>query len=303
MRGIKKLFWIPIVAMLLLSMTSGAFATVEGDMFVDPNLVFAGPGEIFTVNVMAHHVKDLFLWEFTMYFDPSVLDALDAIPVSFELFVVKEIEMIPGKIVIIGTRELGIKVGLTGLLTLATISFQVKTHGESIIRLTKTGMIDINGEAIPHFVSGGFFDTTMPMTAPCLWIRDHGAKLWIESSTVNQWEVNPFYATISNDRPGGTNVHERELVPAYVCVNFKLYFEEADMTMNYWSDEQLLPGDSTVTLVCNYGASLIGHFTVTGVLYYRTSLSDPMVPYFEVQGSLGGEGISRDMGATTFVVS
>jgi len=131
---------------------------------VDPLMLFAEPGEHFTVNLTIMDAVDVYAWQVNLTFDPSVLRCADAwLPPDHFLAGAPEGDVglqkwsIFSHSVVVGTCILGDYLGMNGSGTLVTIEFEVVGFGESVL-----GIDDTPGAAAWTFVGDSDLEYTMP---------------------------------------------------------------------------------------------------------------------------------------------
>lgn len=136
MRGRRSLVLIFLVAVLVsMVVVDLGTSAPEVVLYVDPSVSSAPPLGTFDVNVTVGVVEDLFLSEFFLRFDPSLLEAVDAVRGDFETLYLEEIDNDAGIVHLVAGRPVGVFTGLSGTLVLAKISFLVKAEGSGTLYL------------------------------------------------------------------------------------------------------------------------------------------------------------------------
>jgi len=147
MRGMKNLVWISLVTMLVIAMAGLGEASPEIVLYVDPEITTKQSGN-FDIYVTASDVVDLFLAEFLLRFNSSVLAVVDDPATSdiegvnsgdvapyLEKIHVEMLDNTEGWVRVASGREVEVKEGLTGTVQLAKITFSVKAEGFSDLHL------------------------------------------------------------------------------------------------------------------------------------------------------------------------
>ena len=118
-----------------------------------------GIGETFTVDVKINNVDDLYAFEFKLKYNPEILDFV-GISSSFlnsPTFDAKKTADETSGIVWLATSSTHPASPKTGSGTLATITFQVKGMGESILDIYYSKLLNSDVERISHVVKDGYF--------------------------------------------------------------------------------------------------------------------------------------------------
>ena len=124
---------------------------------------------------------------------------------------------------------------------------------------------------------------------PILWIKGHGARVWLEWHSAAWYDclTNTLYAKIANTGEASASVRVKFIVTDPLGVKVEL-----------WSDVGVVAPRGAVTIPAVYPVLLPGTYYVNGALYWEITPGE-WIPWYEVQGTLGGEGVSRDI-ATRF---
>ncbi len=180
---IKNLLWISLIILLLTSaiLTVPVTFAAAAKMDVDPPLVedIMWP-DTFEVNITVTNVNDLYAWQFTLNFNPAILEVNSVIEGPFlkdadenwyGTYFRKRIKNAFGYVGVLGmllpddpppygTGEFPPE-GVDGAGVLATVEFQVVGEGVCPLDLSNTELNTItNGQndPMPHMVDDGLFD-------------------------------------------------------------------------------------------------------------------------------------------------
>jgi len=187
------------------------FTPPPAEMGVDPSRIVdtgLGPCNNFTVDVMLEDVFDLESLEFWMAYDTAILDVTNVTanpvftpPATIEIF---EAE---GKMRVAASASPPI----TGVLTLANITFHVTGSGESVLDLFNLTLLDAWGEAIPYKPPiDGYFSNIIK------------AKLFVEPAEIIDPTLTPGH-TFSID------IQIDDVFDLY-GYSFQLFYETAVLT-------------------------------------------------------------------------
>jgi len=139
MRSRKNLVWICLAVLIAsVAVTDVGVANPGLEVYVDPHTSTKPPGDTFDINIMVSGAVNLFLSDFFLVFDPNILEVTDIVEGDFEKLWQETISNTIGFVQITAGRELGVTAGLNGTLSLAKITFQVKTEGTSFLHLHGT---------------------------------------------------------------------------------------------------------------------------------------------------------------------
>jgi hypothetical protein len=152
---LKMLILLILSAVFLAAFPSAAVAQ-NTKLYVDPpTLAGLEVGNIFQVNITVSNVLDLYAWQFTLFYRGDILNAtnieegpfLKTHPDTDQTYFVTPIftdsynNTDQGKIISSSTL-VGVKGGVNGNGTLATITFQVKAEGSSPLAFAETILVD-----------------------------------------------------------------------------------------------------------------------------------------------------------------
>jgi hypothetical protein len=163
---IKKLLWIPLLALFCANLANAAPTTVS---IVPATNTITQPGITFSLNVTVTEVTDLWGWEFILYFNNSAIHALEATEGAFlsdvgsTLFTVQELtnnyNATHGRVWVYNSLKIpALPASGSGLL--ATITMNSTAVGQSDIAL-KPGvgmtylLVKKNADEIPHDIVNG----------------------------------------------------------------------------------------------------------------------------------------------------
>jgi len=174
----RTLVWILVVGILASWALAGVGKATPGILiYTDPEYAAKTPGETFSLYVTASDVVALFLQEFNMTFDPSILavvddpttediegvNAGDTEPYLEEIWVEK-LNNTQGWVFVTAGRPLTVKEGLSGTVQVAKITFEVKAEGSSDLELQDTRIkygLPYEPEDLPHETRDGHFSTEL----------------------------------------------------------------------------------------------------------------------------------------------
>lgn len=118
------------------------------------------PGSMFSVDIYAADINDLFGFEFKLKYDPTVLTAIDVIIGDFLLpdyqEWYKEVNGALGYVWYAVTQVTG-EVGASGYGTLALIIFSVNGPGATILDLTNSLLVDSNAAFMDFVANSGLY--------------------------------------------------------------------------------------------------------------------------------------------------
>jgi len=176
---------------------------------VDPPMLFAEPGEHFTVNLTIIHAVDVYAWQVNLTFDPNVVNCTAA-TLPTDHFLAGRPQGISGlhttifnNSIVVGTNILGDFAGMHGSGVLVTIEFEVVGTGESVL-----GIDDTPGVAAWTMVGDRFLFYTYP---PYLEMKDGyisnidhppTASFTHSPSMPDINETTTFNASLSSDPDG-----------------------------------------------------------------------------------------------------
>jgi len=162
----KKTFGIALVVTILISLhfrppVTGALAKIS----VEPHISKVwGNGEVFTVDITVTDITNLYGWEVTLYYDPSILNGTSvsegyflksAGETYFNSTLDDNSNATTGRVKAFGSL-IGEIPGVNGTGVLFTVAFYTVRLGISPLDLEDTILVDINSNKIVHtIVSGG----------------------------------------------------------------------------------------------------------------------------------------------------
>jgi len=174
----KNIIWLSLVALLLISTMTGVVTSpTTPRMYVDPASIVDPTktvGSVFTVNVKVD-VDNLYSWEFTMFFNPTKVQATGITIGTFLRtagttgVLIKKYNNTAGYAVASEMLWPRPSQGASGSGTLATVSFKVVGVGVTALDLTKTNLITwISGRSVPleHLAEDGVFDNRLVNLPP-----------------------------------------------------------------------------------------------------------------------------------------
>jgi hypothetical protein len=290
-RGIKNLIWISIAIALLATTLVNLGATSPGTTF------FAGAGgasigETFhvfpTVSGMPTfpYPEKLFLAEFSMSFDPDVLEVIDIDIGELDYVYIEEWDNGAGWLHAVIGRPPGQFEGLMGDVEVGTITFLLKAEGSSALHLYNTRLKNMAGADMSHTTVDGW-----TLTPPMLYIRRREGKVYPGWHSRSWYEglTNTLYADIANYDTAAYTIKVMFVIDAGPMGIISLETDPATVPAAVWNDD-VTPG--MVTVSAEFTVPMSGTYYVSAALF--------LVPYPGSRSdSIGGEGISRDI-ATRF---
>lgn len=159
----KNILSITLVVSFILSMST-IFASPTR-VYIDPPSIIdqsLKPGDTFTIKVSVAYVEDLYGYDFKLRYDTNVLDAKEVVSTSLfpSHFCIKRvIDDSEGYVWVACILPLATETGVSGNGSLETITFQVKSKGESDFHFFKSSLGDHTGEKMTHEVEDGYFST------------------------------------------------------------------------------------------------------------------------------------------------
>lgn len=136
----KRVFFPMVFTLLLATIMSSVkpASAAETSLSLDPAIVYATPGEAFTINLTVHSAENLYAWQANVSYDPDVLSFVNVTEGSF---LDRQPEGTWGYFNFdvgyaqFGWTTQGMYVGESGSGTLATLEFDVITTGESRMKM------------------------------------------------------------------------------------------------------------------------------------------------------------------------
>lgn len=160
-----------IIALCLTSISFNLLPAVcspTAEVYVDPPEVLGvSIGNTFDIYVTVSDVVDLFLAEFSLSWDPTLLDTDvgniatgDTAPYLEEIYI-KNLDNAAGSLLFVVGRPAGVKTGLSGTVQLAKITFLVEAEGSCDLNLYDTALVGIDANwdtfDIEHTTKDGYF--------------------------------------------------------------------------------------------------------------------------------------------------
>jgi hypothetical protein len=161
MKGIKRrALGIPLAVVAFIALTS---LTTHADpiVIVQPSNPVVGVNQSFSLNVSITNVSNLFAYQFSLRFDPTVLSANSVGEGSFlsggggTFFIPGAINNAAGTITLTANTLLGPVSGVSGSGVLATFNFSSLGVGSSQITIFDVTLLDSNLSPIATGVQGG----------------------------------------------------------------------------------------------------------------------------------------------------
>lgn len=113
-------------------------------MAIDPKVGGKAPNELFSINVTIFEVSELYAWQFNITFNLSVLEVVSVVEGPFlkqagnTLFPAPVLDNTAGY-VLAGSARFPFDAGASGSGVLATVTFRVKTEGQSQLQFKAIG--------------------------------------------------------------------------------------------------------------------------------------------------------------------
>jgi len=123
------------------------------------------PCKTFSIDITIANVSAMWGYQFTLGYDTNILTATGYAPYPpFTLELPSEINDPEGYISLAFGMDFGALEGLSTLepYPIARIDFHVQKLGESVLDLTDTKIVDIQGKYIPHMAIDGYFSNLPP---------------------------------------------------------------------------------------------------------------------------------------------
>jgi len=214
MKWKKNLTWMLIVALFAsIALTSLSRASPDILVYVDPENTNKRPGKTFDIYITASGVVDLFLAEFWLSFNASILAVVDD-PATEEIEGVNTGDIEPylekvwvvrlnntkGEVRVAVGREEGEKIGLKGTVQIAKVTFEVKAEGFCNLSLYDTRVVYgelyiVDPGQAPdqlHDTKDGFFTTE-------LWDHDVAVNsVTVSSTTVSVGDSMTITVDVEN---------------------------------------------------------------------------------------------------------
>jgi hypothetical protein len=186
---------------LSLAFMMPANAMPETILSTEPSSRTVALGDLFQVHVMITDVFDLYGYQFTLNFDPTVLQVTDLMPHEgstdefgffHNLYMIwdRAVDNEKGYVTIAITPPLGTKRGGFGSGMLATIEFQAMETGRTKLTFESTKLTRPSADSVPHVAVGGVITvgevTDLPVSdagGPYAGVKD-------EPMTFNAWASN-----------------------------------------------------------------------------------------------------------------
>lgn len=165
--SIRTSSWLPLVgvmifATLMFNAAGPAYATAN--VYVSPSQIFVGVGQNFNVDIVVSNVQNLYGWEFTLNWSSTFLGAVNVAEGPFlrslnQTFFSSSINNTLGHMIVDCTL-LGDVGSVNGSGVLATLAFNVKTAGQSILDLYNATLLDSSypdPQIIACSLTGGYW--------------------------------------------------------------------------------------------------------------------------------------------------
>jgi PKD repeat protein len=264
-----------LVPLLTIISIVGGFAnfkvvsSADTKLYVDPPIVYALPGESFTIDIKVADVTNLHIWQVNLSFNPDVLKFVNVTEGDFLLKAGREtvgftnLDKVEEGVVVF-TWSILEKFSVSGSGTLATVKFQVLKEGESELKLVTVpfwrdnnndGVVDVYKHD-ESFVKEMGFDKDWPDMRIVNEQKD--AELTFPTTLI---KMNPAPVP-----PGGT---EQELLP-YTAAD-GIFFNKVDPPVAEFTYSPPLPDvNETIT----FDASASSAATPLDIVEYQWDFDD-----------------------------
>lgn len=258
----------------------------ETKLRVEPKLVSAYPGDVFSIDITIELVEDLYAFEFKLGFEPGGrILAVDSVQEGGFLksggdtFFVWKTYAIDGYVLVGGTLLYDVP-GVSGSGVLATINFYVVEAGECPLTLFDTVLIDSNLNEIVHQTRDGYYEgPTANLVRLRLYKRD-----------MHVGETQTFAVKVENEAD----------VPLYVRARLDNIRREDGAVFTFYAGQQFTtaPPRPDELLYVNENTSDYTDWETVGVQPYLNAIEDGNYIYETEHCSLIGvfrfENISLD---------
>jgi hypothetical protein len=312
------LLGIVAIAVLTSLLASGIVtaSTYTSTIYIDPPITWDPAMEIgteFSINICVDYVENLWAYQFWLSFDPDVINGVsvengpflgkDTHPIMHPVEVVPgpgfdnevgELKLFGAFIYFEGAPPSDIWLADGGGV-LATVTFVKVGDGCTKIHLGEdTRLSDKYAMEIPSTLEDGYFSN---LEGPELYIRKRGAHgasgVWPEWAVGSSAMEQTLYSRILNYGFMGAYVQAKIIVRSEVGGTYEFWTDETWIDPASWVGEELVPTEVTVSV--SFTPEIVGKYWVYGILYFNAGCMEDYAPYHLVEGTLGGEGISRDV--------
>jgi len=130
---------------------------------VDPSTLYVGPGQSFDINIQISNVRDLYLWVFSIQWNPAILEYVSITEGDFlrngssnTVILIKSVNQTGGYLKEVTCSRLGNVPGVNGSGILASITFRTKDPGSSLMDMYFVGLLDSKLSSIPSTILNGY---------------------------------------------------------------------------------------------------------------------------------------------------
>jgi ABC-type transport system substrate-binding protein len=130
---------------------------------VDPSTLYVGPGQSFNISIRVSNVRDLYLWVFSIQWNPATLEYISITEGGFLRngssttgILIKSVNRTGGYLEAAACSRLGNVPGVNGSGILANITFRAKAPGSSLLDMYFVGLLDSNLSSIPSTIMNGY---------------------------------------------------------------------------------------------------------------------------------------------------
>jgi len=247
----------------------------ETAVSVIPSTDVAVAGQLFTANITVSNVTDLYLWAFSISWNPATLDLTNITEGDFLMgggsttgVLIKEINQTGGYIKEATCSLLGSIPGVSGSGTLATITFKATAVGSSPLDIYFCDLLNSTGESISRYI----IDSSVNIDAPDLSILNVSLPYPDLSLYANTTvSVNVTIQNTGNVSASAFNV------------SLTAYWNEGEI-VDYFGKlkvENLEP-NTTRTLQFNFTLHYTGNYTLT----FNVDCNNDVIEVYETNNEL-----------------
>ena len=134
-----------------------------GSVSVDPSTLYVGAGQSFNIGIRVSNVNDLYLWVFSIQWNPATLEYISITEGDFLRngssttgILIKSVNRTGGYLEAAACSRLGNVPGVNGSGILANITFRAKAPGSSLLDMYFVDLLDSNLSSIPSTTMNGY---------------------------------------------------------------------------------------------------------------------------------------------------
>jgi ABC-type transport system substrate-binding protein len=224
---------------------------------VDPTTTSVPIGQTFDVNITVTNATDLYLWVFSIRWNPATLEFMSMTEGDFLSrggsttgILIQSVNQTMGYLKEAACSLLGNLPGVNGTGNLATITFKSKAPGLSLLDIYFHDLMNSTGSSIPSYATNG--DVTVEKTAD-LSILDISLPYPTLPKYVNI--TVPINVTIQNTGTGAAGTFN---------VSFTAYWNDGALLEHYEEQEIAgLPAGTNTMLSFSFMPRNVGNYTLT----------------------------------------